>query len=171
MKTPKAPPASQLPPNEKQTGTSAAKVGTTLLACALASGCPGAQVRPVTPDDCPPGAQEAMKKRNLFETGSGIFEKDGQGLSTVRMGPGAVIRLTSEWGFAPPGTRLTGELFFGDERVYGRFTQAHIPGGDSFPVCVQLRRVDGTLGLPIKGRPASDTALVNANGHLEAVAK
>ncbi|WP_309893080.1 protein kinase domain-containing protein, partial [Archangium sp.] len=171
VKTPKAPPASQLPPQEKQTGTSAAKVGTALLACTLASGCPGAQVRPVTPDDCPPGAQEAMKKRNFFETGVGFFNQDEQGLSTVRKGPGATIRLARSWGFAPLGTELTGELFFGDERVYGRFTQARIRGGDWFPVCVQLRANDDTLGLPIEGRPATDTALVNRSFYVEAVAK
>jgi serine/threonine-protein kinase len=171
VKTPKASLASQPPPQEKQTGTSAAKVGTALLACALASGCPGAQVRPVTPDDCPPGAQEAMKKRYISEEGSAFFEQHQQGNSTVRKGPGAVILLIHDWGDAPQGTELTGELFFGDERVYGRFTQARIRGGDWFPVCVQLRDLDGTLGLPITGRPGADTALVNQNFSLEAVRK
>jgi serine/threonine-protein kinase len=171
VKTPKAPPASQLPPQEKQTSTSAAKVGTALLACALASGCPGAQVRPVTPDDCPPGAQEAMKKRYMDETGRGFFEQHQQGLSTVHKGPGATILLARRWGDAPPGTELTGELFFGEERVYGRFTQARIRGGDWFPVCVQLRANDDTLGLIIRGRTAANTALVTQNFHMEAVAK
>jgi len=171
VKTPKAPLSSQLPPPEKQTGTSATKVGTALLACALASGCPGAQVRPVTPDDCPPGAQEAMRKWYFFETSTGFFEQNKQGLSTVHKGPGAVIMLTDPWGDAPVGTELTGELFFGDERVYGRFTQARIRGGDWFPVCVQLRANDDTLGLPIKGRPSANTAFVTQNFVVEAVAK
>ena len=172
VKTPKAPLSSQPPPPEKQTGTSTAKVGTALLACALASGCPGAQVRPVTPDDCPPGAQEAMKKRFYgTQLGSAFIKQHQQGISTVHKGPGAVILLTDPWGAAPEGTELTGELFFGDERVYGRFTQARIRGGDPFPVCVQLRANDETLGLPFLGRPAADTALVNQNFLLEAVAK
>uniref|UniRef100_UPI00286A8740 serine/threonine protein kinase n=1 Tax=Archangium sp. TaxID=1872627 RepID=UPI00286A8740 len=172
VKTPKAPPASQLPPHEKQTGTSAAKVGTALLACALASGCPGAQVRPVTPDDCPPGAQEAMKKRfYITRLGSAYIRQHQQGVSTVHKGPGTVILLTDPWGDTPVGTELTGELFFGDERVYGRFTQARIRGGDPFPICVQLRANDETLGLPFLGRPAADTALINQNFLLEAVAK
>ena len=171
VKTPKAPLASQLPPQEKQTSSSAAKVGTALLACALASGCPGAQVRPVTPDDCPPGAQEAMKKWYMDEVGRAFFEQHQQGVSTVRKGPGAVIMLSQPWGDAPRGTELTGELFFGEERVYGRFTQARIRGGDPFPVCVQLRAGDDTLGLPILGRPAPDTALVDQFLQVEAVAK
>jgi serine/threonine-protein kinase len=171
VKTPKAPLASQTPPPQKQTGTSATKVGTALLACALASGCPGAQVRPVTPDDCPPGAQEVMKKWGIGEMWPAIFEQHQQGLSTVRKGPGATIILEVGWGVAPPFTELTGELFFADERVYGRFTEAHIPGGDRFPVCAQLRANDETLGLPIKGRPAADTALVTQNFHVEAVVK
>jgi serine/threonine-protein kinase len=172
VKTPKAPLSSQPPPPEMQTGTSAAKVGTALLACALASGCPGAQVLPVTPDDCPPGAQEAMKKWYFRgRLGDAFFEQEEQGLSTVRKGPGVVIRLSSDWGDAPTGTELTGELFFGEERVYGRFTQARIRGGDPFPVCVQLRDNDDTLGLPIEGRPALDAALVGRSFQLEAVAK
>jgi len=169
VKTPKAPLSSQ---PEKQTGTSAVKVGTALLACALASGCPAAQVRPVTADDCPPGAQEAMKKWYFSGRGSGFFDQGQQGLSTVHKGPGAVILLSQPWGDAPRGTELTGELFFGEERVYGRFTQARIDGGDPFPVCVQLRQnSDETLGLPIEGRPAPDTALVTQSFTLEAVAK
>jgi serine/threonine-protein kinase len=172
VKTPKAPLASQPPPQEKQTGTSAAKVGTALLTCALASGCPGAQVRPVTPDDCPPGAQEAMKKRYMDKkVGYAIIEQHQQGVSTVRKGPGAVIMLTDNWVNTPQGTKLTGEFFFGKERVYGRFTQARPRVGDPFPICVQLRHLDNTLGLPYLGRPAADTALVNQNFKLEAVVK
>jgi serine/threonine-protein kinase len=105
------------------------------------------------------------------QLGSAYIKQHEQGLSTVRKGPGAVIRLIQDWGHAPTGTELTGELFFGDERVYGRFTQARIRGGEPFPVCVQLRYLDGTLGLPIEGRPAADTALVNQNFEVEAVAK
>ncbi|WP_309894458.1 hypothetical protein [Archangium sp.] len=173
MKTPKAPPASQLPPQEKQTGSSAAKVGTALLACTLAAGCPGAQVRPVTPDDCPPGAQEAMEKWGIEEFGRGnFFQANDQGLATVHKGPGAVIVLDNFWGGAPERTKLTGEFFFGDERIYGRFTEAHTPGGARFPVCLQLRANDKTtLGLKVWGRPAPDTALVGRSFALEAVRK
>jgi serine/threonine-protein kinase len=173
VKTPRAPLASQ-PPPEKQTGTPAAKVGTALLVCALASGCPGAQVRPLTPDDCPPGAQEAMKKWGIWgQLDCAGFEQAEQGLSTVHQGPGAsvIVCEVRGWGAAEAGTELTGELLFGEERVYGRLTEARTPGGDRFPVCVQLRDIDGMLGLRIKGRPAPDTALVTRGFSAEAVRK
>jgi serine/threonine-protein kinase len=112
-----------------------------------------------------------MKKWYMDEVGRAFFEQHQQGVSTVRKGPGAVIMLSQPWGDAPRGTELTGELFFGEERVYGRFTQARIRGGDPFPVCVQLRAGDDTLGLPILGRPAPDTALVDQFLQVEAVAK
>jgi serine/threonine-protein kinase len=113
-----------------------------------------------------------MKKRYMDDRGKGFFAGSQQGHSTVRKGPGATILLAAPWGDAPEGTELTGEFFFGDERVYGRFTQARIDGGDTFPVCVQLRRnSDQTLGLPIRGRPAPDTALVGVSFTVEAVTK
>jgi serine/threonine-protein kinase len=170
VKTPRAPLASEQPPTAKQSGPAAAKAGTALLACALASGCPGAQVRPLTPDDCPPGAQAAMKKRYMDKRGHAIIKQSNQGRSTVRKGPGAVIMLSSDWGDAPTGTELTGEFFFGEERVYGRFTHARIPGGETFPVCVQLLDVgDGILGVGIYDRPSADTAVIDRGFKVQAV--
>jgi serine/threonine-protein kinase len=38
----------------------------------------------------------------------------------------------------PGHTRLSGRLYFGEKRVYGRFTEARTPGGETYPVCMEL---------------------------------
>jgi serine/threonine-protein kinase len=38
----------------------------------------------------------------------------------------------------PADTRLSGRLHFGEGRVYGRFTQARTPTGETYPVCMEL---------------------------------
>jgi serine/threonine-protein kinase len=38
----------------------------------------------------------------------------------------------------PGKTRLSGRLYFGEKRVYGRFTEARTPTGETYPVCLEL---------------------------------
>ena len=64
---------------------------------------------------------------------------------------------------------FTGELVFGKERVYGRFTEARTPDGKWFPVCVQLVDNDDQLGLIIRSRPGPDTAVVFSTQTVQAV--
>ncbi|HZH76190.1 MAG TPA: hypothetical protein VEY88_09160, partial [Archangium sp.] len=46
---------------------------------------------------------------------------------------------TSTRQLALPGkTRLSGRLYFGEGRVYGRFTEALTPTGETYPVCMEI---------------------------------
>jgi serine/threonine-protein kinase len=103
-----------------------------------------------------------MRERSTVDTVDATFPIEGDSRNMpVRRGPGASVELTDRWGGAPRGTVLTGELVFGEERVYGRFTEARTPDGKWFPICAQLKDyVDGQLGVKLDGRPGPDTALV-----------
>jgi serine/threonine-protein kinase len=166
MKTSRrAPPPQDMKPGEKSPPPSASAAGTCVALWAmgqLACTGPAAQVRPLTPADCPPEAQKVMRERSTVDTVDATFPIEGSSRTiTVRRGPGASVELTDRWGGAPPGTVLTGELVFGEERVYGRFTEARTPDGKWFPICAQLKDyVDGQLGVKLDGRPGPDTALV-----------
>jgi serine/threonine-protein kinase len=46
--------------------------------------------------------------------------------------------LVDPLGKAPAGTRLDGHLWTTGERIYGRYVRAHLPGGRSVPICVEL---------------------------------
>jgi hypothetical protein len=133
---------------------------------------PAAQVRPLTPADCPPEAQQAMKEWRLSGTVSASFPVEfDAGNVTVRRGPGASLQLLADnWGRMPGGSVLSGELVFGEERVYGRFTEARTPEGKWFPVCVQiLDNWDRKRGVKLERRSGSDTAVVYSNVRVEAV--
>jgi serine/threonine-protein kinase len=134
---------------------------------------PAAQVRPLTPADCPPEAQDAMREWRISGEETAIFPVVGSsGNITVRRGYGASVSLLDKWGKAPFGTVLTGELVFGEERVYGRFTEARTPDGKGFPVCVQLVDLfDDKPGVELRGRPSPDTAVVYSNVEAQAVRK
>jgi serine/threonine-protein kinase len=54
----------------------------------------------------------------------------------------------------PGNTRLSGRLYFWEGRVYGRFTEAHTPGGDTYPVCLELLDTGNKVGLEM--RPGSE---------------
>ena len=49
---------------------------------------------------------------------------------------------------APAGMRIDGHLWTTGDRIYGRYLRAHLPGGRTVPICLEL--VDGSeaLGLP-----------------------
>jgi serine/threonine-protein kinase len=124
--------------------------------CAMAvgsSGCTGAQVRDTPkPEACPTGSLEAMQQlgiRTGDEAGS-IFPGVGgdEDFLAVREGPGARLRLQQPLGQLGVGTVLTGHLLFGKERVYGRFTQARTPAGDTWSVCLEAWGIGKEQGSP-----------------------
>jgi serine/threonine-protein kinase len=170
VKTPPVPPASQHTPQAKKTDAPSAKVGTALLVCTVAFGCPAAQVRPETPADCPPGAEQAMEEWGIWGEVRANFTGE-PGLFTVHHGQRASFHLNERWGKAQGDTVFTGELRIGKERIYGLLTEARTEEGNSFPVCVQLVGNDDQLGLRIKERPAPDTASASTNMGLKAVRK
>jgi serine/threonine-protein kinase len=170
VKTPPVPPASQHTPQAKETASPAAKVGTALLVCTVAFGCPAAQVRPETPADCPPGAEQAMEEWDIWGKARANFNYE-PGAITVRHGQRASFHLNESWGKGGAAIDFTGELRIGKERIYGLLTEARTDAGDSFPVCVQLWDIDGQLGLHISERPSPDTAITSTNVRLKAVRK
>ncbi|WP_375768003.1 protein kinase [Archangium gephyra] len=108
---------------------------------ALAAGCPGAQVRATPPPEaCPPGSLETMQRLGIRTGGRGGTKFAGvrePGYITVREGPGARLELRTDMGQLEAGTVLTGRLLFGKERVYGRFTEAQRPTGETYRVCME----------------------------------
>ena len=120
--------------------------------CTLLSGCPGAQVRPPPePVDCPAEAVKAMEELGVFMPGHDIgvaltAPALGESIITVRGGPVTVTTLDTR-GKLPVRSTLSGQLIIGEERVYGRLTEARTPRGDTFPVCFQFMDRDkpGTL--------------------------
>jgi serine/threonine-protein kinase len=144
----KAPAPRQEKQKTKDTGSMVVKAGA-VAACTALSACAGPtlpQVRPMPPPaECPPDAVETMKELgirigvNKTVMIPGGWMADGRRYMPVREGPGGITMEFDETGTKlPNGTLLSGELFFGQERVYGRFTQAHTPNGPTYPICMVL---------------------------------
>jgi serine/threonine-protein kinase len=149
--------------------------GRNVLATALctaavgASGCTGAQVRDTPrPEACPTGSLEAMKQlgiRTGAEAGSVFSSVRDVEPATVREGSGAWLVLGQPLGQLEPGTVLTGRLLFGGEYVYGRFTEARTPAGDSYRVCLEAWSAwqgvatRGLHRLPDEGGPGTATVI------------
>ncbi len=129
---------------------------------------------PPRPADCPPGAVKAMKELGIKigDEGRATFPIEGDaGPITVR--ESSPMEHVS--GLKLGSFELTGRLYFGPERVYGRFTQARgRRSGKTFPVCLELGESEGfhdwTLGVKRKdvGGPA-DSAVVFSTQSLRAV--
>jgi eukaryotic-like serine/threonine-protein kinase len=127
--------------------------------CAMLAGCPSPQVRPTPPPEaCPQGAVETMK-----ELGIEIDAKESIqfGLQTkpITVQEGFTsVTLGRSLGELKGGTVLQGRLIFGDTRVYGRFTEAHTPGGKTFPICLELAPSVGRergVEMESNGRPGT----------------
>ncbi|AKQ65504.1 serine/threonine protein kinase [Myxococcus hansupus] len=166
------------PETQRSRGTTVGKtLGLGVAAC-LSMACPSAEVRPTpAPEDCPPGAIEAMEQLGLFAPGLerplttfDLSPGKGGGLIKVREGT-TTVRMVSTWGGMPPGTLFSGQLLVGPERVYGRLTEARTPENERIPVCVQfVEAQDARLGL-LKREPISDpgSAIVYSSMDLKAV--
>ena len=132
---------------------------------------------PPRPADCPPGALETMKKLGISpgDTEMAIFPGGEGGLQRVTVRESTAVETLirrRESGLGQLGSvSLTGRLHLGQERVYGRFTQARTYTGATYPVCLELVDVDErTLGaerLDVGG-PA-DTAVVISTTYVRAV--
>lgn len=164
---------------KKNTGVFPAKALGLGIAGCLAMACPSPQVRPTPPpEDCPPGAVEAMEELGLFDPGlprpTTTFdlrpgEKDARNIK-VHEGT-TTVRIAFPWGRMPSQTLFSGQLLIGPERVYGRLTEARTPRNERIPVCVQFFEAeDRRIGL-LKQEPtsASDSATVYSTLDLKAV--
>jgi len=160
----------------RDTGSPVTQAGAAVLLCTLASGCPGPtapQVRPLPPPaDCPPGAVRAMKELGFTfgEDRGAMFPNErvtNDGYrdvwTPVRVGPGVTMELDETETKLPDRTVVSGELFFGRDRIHGRFTQAYTPQGQTYPVCLVLTDRAGNIGLGadnVKPGKEPGTALV-----------
>ena len=155
----------------RDTGSPATQAGAAVLLCTLASGCPGPtapQVRPLPPPaECPPGAVRAMKDLGFtfgeYRTALFPFEDYTEKWVPVRVGPGVTMVLDETGTKLPDDTVVSGELFFDGQRIHGRFTQAHTPQGETYPVCLVLADRNDNLGLGadnVKPSKEPGTALV-----------
>ncbi|RKH49893.1 serine/threonine protein kinase, partial [Corallococcus llansteffanensis] len=138
-----------------------------LAACmglACATGAPLVD-RPQPPsEDCPAAAIEAMEKLGIAEVmwDAEFDHKFANKNVTVREGR-ATAYTSQSWGRVSAGTKLTGTVYVGAQRVYGRFTQLrHKKTGETHPVCIELVTVeDGLTGLPRLKGGDEDTAILS----------
>ncbi|WP_164008372.1 serine/threonine protein kinase [Pyxidicoccus trucidator] len=111
------------------------------LACASS---PQLRPPPPAPEECPPGAVEAMKKLEIRmgATGDIYFLEMAKPNAVVTVREQRVrVYVGPSLGKLNNGI-LEGRLMLGD-RVYGRFTEGYSKGGkERFPVCLELVRVD-----------------------------
>ena len=153
----------------------------TLLA--LNAGCPGAQLRPPPPGDCPAEAAKAMRERALPDGGRFYFTFGADPLSPEWTPPlkrgrvEATVLAHPKWGGdpsnanLPAGTRLLGELWpeidptwrEEAEGVYVRFDRVRLPGGEEFPVC--LVSGAGILGMYVSRTYPDGTVRGESKGH------
>lgn len=133
-------------------------------ACCTALGaCSGGapQVRPAVyaplpkPAACPDKALKAMKDLDIpmGDNAVATFPYSGRPKDHVSVTQFTSIELRSKLGKLRGGTLLSGQLFFTESRVYGRFTLAQTPGGPSYPVCLELA---GRLGCESRGVERED---------------
>jgi len=120
------------------------------------AGCPGVQTRP-DPEPCPEEAVKAMKELGwklgsnqapllLLDVTQGSAEEyAAQPYGVLKDGPvtGAIFRPE---GKAPAGMRVDGHLWTTGDRIYGRYVRAHLPGGGTVPICLELTDGGGVLG-------------------------
>ncbi|RKH38090.1 hypothetical protein [Corallococcus sicarius] len=129
--------------------------------------------RPQPPsEDCPMEAVKAMEKLGIAELQwAGEFDRKFAGKSvTVREGR-ATVYTAQTWGRVNGGTQLTGTVYVGTQRVYGRFTQLrHKKTGETYPVCIELVTLaDRQTGLPRLKGGDEDTAVVSNEISLRSV--
>ncbi|WP_052518802.1 serine/threonine protein kinase [Archangium violaceum] len=112
--------------------------------------CPGAQVRTAPeaqvrtapePQPCPAGAVETMTDTldiKVEQQGVVVFPHVFQHKPVPVREGSTSMKLNEPWGKLPAGTVLQGRLSFGEGHIYGRFTEARTPTGDTFKVCMQI---------------------------------
>jgi serine/threonine protein kinase len=175
VKNPKTSPKQE----EKEPALASGRRAAVALAlCTAANGCTAVPVRP-PPEDCPPENRRVMESTlgiRVGDTGHIVIER----FKNASADPIAVPRgkvesvLTSGLGKVPEpeeyAPRLYGELLFGKDRVYGRYTELVLPKGKSYPVCLQLHdRRDGKLGMPMAPGSGTGAALILNGAAVKAV--
>lgn len=93
-------------------------------------------------EQCPRGAVEALRELGIRPGAVHAVSLAPPGEPpkplAVREGPGLSATLVGDWGQLQAGTVLYGQVYFGAERVFARFTEARLPQGRRLAVCLQL---------------------------------
>ena len=157
-----APPSSSSPP----------ALLTAWLCAAFGLGCPGAQVKPPEPADCPETATQAMFQELKIRTGSalqavvdlnqpgdlseeGVYQ-DGPLMSRVNRGAGNLSEGTLLLGYLWTGPGIYDrEASMEREAVLGRYTEAVLPDGRKYPVCIVLGGQDGRVPKGAGSKPGA----------------
>jgi len=142
----------------------------TAAACVVGSACASGPLhRPPPPRaECPPGAIESFKQLQILpgaHLAVVLAPYDWSGpppLEHVVFEGPASVEILGSWGVLPSRTPLHGELIFGKGRVYGRFTQVRLPGGELLPFCFQLE-VDRKTGIPMQPGSTSKKVRIKNN--------
>ncbi|MCP3163345.1 serine/threonine protein kinase [Myxococcus qinghaiensis] len=119
------------------------KCAAATAAVALQMGCPGSQVRP-GPSECPEEAREAMFGVLRFYPGDSVvvtIDKNQPG----DMGDAGVYSEGPVRGIVsdgvrslPTGTVLLGRVWTGGGALLARYTEARLPNGRTYPVCIAI---------------------------------
>ncbi|QSQ28053.1 serine/threonine protein kinase [Pyxidicoccus parkwayensis] len=159
---------------ESKSSASALKVGMKAMSVAgacLNLACSGPQVRSAPPpEDCPPGAMEAMNELGIKRGNAQVFVfdviKGEPHVITVHEG-NTTVRLGDEWKGLRGGGLLYGKLHLSD-RVYGRFTWLRTQDR-TYPVCIELLSSRRERGLERKPGSDADSALIWTTGYANPV--
>jgi len=140
--------------------------GGALQAC-IAAHSPLPPERPAPPpQECPARAVETMTALGLRlgdETSVEWTSVDGRAFPVREDSP---VTVFGDWDTPtgktalPAETRLFGRVYIGEKRVYGRFTEARTPSGETYPVCLELWD-DGELGAAIEPESQPGKPLVS----------
>ncbi|HYO71296.1 MAG TPA: protein kinase, partial [Archangium sp.] len=163
--------------NEEPTMKKSKTIRTLVAAgCVASAGCASApKARPLPPpEECPPGAVAVQKSY-------GVFTRDVHGASLIPYrGPPQIVpvrdgqqvraEIIGQWGRLPEKTTFDGRLYLGVDRVYGRFTAAHVPNVGTVPVCLEVMFVgERERGTPVEPGSTPTQALVISAVSIQAV--
>ena len=113
----------------------------------VAAGCAGVQPRPPRGEECPKGSAEAMRQELGWELDSNntpllfldVTKEATDWNATIPLADGPVTgALAKPQGKAPAGMRVEGHLWTTGDKIYGRYIRAHLPGGRTVPVCLEV---------------------------------
>jgi serine/threonine-protein kinase len=142
--------------------------------CVASSGCVSGprQRPPPEPAECPPGAAITHERFGLLRDSVShyvYFVPPAQRTISVPVQEGDVtVWSIGPWGRFPDEITFSGRLYFSRDRVYGRFTQATLPGGETVPVCLQMRR-NQTLGVPLEPESTRNKVFIHVAALVEIV--
>ncbi len=153
------------PPKTRSVIRSSLLAGTVCVGSACVTGAP---LRPPPPAECPPGASVAHVRVGIDSSTHGVlFAPYDVKVHPVKEGPITAMN-NGAWARLPGDTLFFGHIYFGQERLFVRFTQAQLPGGERIPVCLQVIN-NQKLGVPLAPGSTRKTVLLFPSVSVETV--